>query len=163
MDKQYVVGIADMKLCRREGILITYALGSCIGICLYDPVIKLAGLIHIMLPVNQEASRGGTVNVFKYADTGIPETLRKMEAFGAVRSRIISKIAGGAKMFDIPGNGSLGNIGQRNAETVKQVLRNERIRLIKEDLGANYARTLLFNASNGEGLIRTFGRPEIRI
>lgn len=163
MDKQYVVGIADMKLCRAEGILITYALGSCIGICLYDPMIRLAGLIHIMLPINQEAARGGNVNLFKYADTGIPETIRKMEAFGGVRSRMVSKIAGGAKMFDIPGNGSLGNIGQRNAETVKQVLRNERIRLLKEDLGANYARTLAFDASTGIGTIRTFGRPEIKI
>lgn len=159
MDKQYVVGIADMKICRAPGMLITYALGSCIGICLYDPVIRLAGLIHIMLPNNQEAGNG---NVYKYADSAIPETIRKMESFGAVRGRIVAKIAGGAKMFDIPGNGSLGNIGLRNAESVKKVLREERIKLLKEDTGANYARTLLFNSSTGEGFIRTYGRPEIK-
>lgn len=160
MDKQYVVGIADMKLCRNSGVLVTYALGSCIGICLYDPMIKLAGMVHIMLPANQEGASG---NIFKYADTGIPETIRKMVAFGAMRSRIVGKIAGGAKMFDIPGNGSLGNIGQRNAEAVRLILRQEKIRLLKEDVGANYARTLFFDAATGEGRIRTFGRAEVRI
>ena len=54
-NKQYVVGIADMKMCRAPGVLVTYALGSCIGICLYDNVIKLAAMVHIMLPVAQGA------------------------------------------------------------------------------------------------------------
>lgn len=160
MDKQFVVGIADMKMCRLSGTLITYALGSCIGVCLYDPVIKLAGMVHIMLPYNQEGAKG---NIFKYADTGIVETLRKMEAFGALRTRIVAKIAGGAKMFDIPGGGSLGNIGLRNAESVRIVLKKERIRLLSEDVGSNYARTLLFDASTGEGLIRAYGKGEKRL
>lgn len=159
MDKQLVVGIADMKISRAPGVLITYALGSCIGICLYDPVIKLAGMVHIMLPVNMEATKG---NLYKYADTGIPETIRKMEAFGALKRRMTSKIAGGARMFDIPGNGALGNIGQRNAEAVKEILKRENIRLLKEDTGSNYARTLLFNSATGEGIIRSYGKGELR-
>lgn len=159
-DKQLTVGIADMKICRSPGILITYALGSCIGVCLYDPVIKLGGMVHIMLPINME---GGGGNVFKYADTGIAETLRKMEAFGAVRSRIVGKIAGGAKMFDIQGGGSIGNIGLRNIESVKLTLTKERIRLLREDVGANYARTLLFDSATGKGVIRSYGRNEVII
>lgn len=149
-----------MKICRLNGVLITYALGSCIGICLYDPVVKLAGMVHIMLPKNQEGTGG---NIFKYADSGIPETIRKMEAFGGMRRRIVSKIAGGAKMFDIPGGGTLGNIGQRNAEEVRIVLREEKIRLLKEDVGSNYARTLLFDCATGEGLIRAYGRGETKL
>lgn len=153
-----VVGIADMKMARNEGVLVTYALGSCIGICLYDPVVKLAAMIHIMLPVKLENSND---NVFKFADTGIPETVRKMEIFGAVRSRIVAKIAGGARMFDIPGNGSLGNIGMRNIESVKQTLRAQGIRILKEDVGANYARTLYFDCKTGNGVIKSYGRSEI--
>ncbi|MDO5062402.1 MAG: chemotaxis protein CheD [Peptostreptococcaceae bacterium] len=158
MTRQYIVGIADMKQARATGTIITYALGSCIGICLYDPMIKLGAMVHIMLP---EAPKNKVDNLFKYADTGIRETLRKMEAFGAVRARMVAKIAGGAKMFDIPDSSSLGNIGERNALAVKQVLMTERIRLIKEDLGANYARTMAFDVETGMAKIKVFGREEI--
>lgn len=158
MNNKLSVGIADMKLARNEGILITYALGSCIGICLYDPVIRLAALIHIMLPLNMETGRK---NPMKYADTGIRETLRQMESRGALRSRITAKIAGGAKMFDIAGGGSLGSIGANNIESVRLVLKRENIRLLREDVGGSHARTLLFDASNGQGLIRSYGRPEV--
>lgn len=158
MSKQYIVGIADMKQARATGTIITYALGSCIGICLYDSMIKLGAMVHIMLP---EAPKGNVDNLFKYADTGIRETLRKMEAFGAVRGRIVAKIAGGAKMFDIPDTSALGNIGDRNANSVKQILMAERIRLLKEDLGANYARTMSFDVETGMAKIKVFGREEI--
>ena len=157
MRDKAVVGIADMKMLRGEGELITYALGSCIGICLYDPVIKLAALVHIMLPINMETGRK---NPMKYADTGIRETLRQMEGKGARRGRIVVKIAGGAKMFDVPGGGSLGNIGQRNIESVHLNLKKEGIRLLKEDVGGTAARTLWFDAATGIGYIRSYGKPE---
>ena len=67
------IGIADMKMAKGQGMLVTYALGSCIGICLHDPVLKLGALVHIMLPVNMETGRK---NPMKYADTGIRETLK---------------------------------------------------------------------------------------
>lgn len=158
MTKQYIVGIADMKQARASGTIITYALGSCIGVCIYDPMIKLGAMVHIMLP---QATPNRVDNVFKYADTGIRETIRKMEAFGAVRGRLVAKIAGGAKMFDIPDSSSLGNIGERNAISVKQVLAAERVRLLKEDLGANYARTMSFDVETGLAKIKVFGRDEI--
>ncbi len=141
-------------------MLVTYALGSCIGICLYDATIKLGALVHIMLPLNMEAGRK---NPLKYADTGIRETLRQMEAKGARRIRITAKIAGGAKMFDVGGNTSLGNIGQRNIESVRMILKNERVRILKEDVGGTVARTLLFDVSNGMGCIRSYGKPELII
>ena len=108
MQKELKVGIGDMKLSRGEGRIITYALGSCIGISFYDPAIRLGALLHIMLPARFNAS---DPNVFKYADSGIHETVRKMSAFGMVKSRTVVKIAGGAKMFEISGNSDFGNIG----------------------------------------------------
>ena len=157
MNNRLVVGIADMKRRQYEGELITYALGSCIGLCFYDPMIKLAALLHVMLPLNMETGRK---NPLKYADTGIRETLRQMEGKGARRGRIVVKIAGGAKMFDVPGGGSLGNIGQRNIESVHLNLKKEGIRLLKEDVGGTAARTLWFDAATGIGYIRSYGKPE---
>lgn len=157
MNEKITVGIADMKLAQGAGILITYALGSCIGLCFHDPRLRLGALLHVMLPLNMEAGRKTPL---KYADTGIRETLRQMEAKGASRSRITVKIAGGAKMFEVNG-GNLGNIGQRNIESVHTILRQEGIRLLAEDVGGKVARTLLFDVASGQGCIRSYGRPEV--
>ena len=159
MDDKLIVGIADMKLAKGQGMLITYALGSCIGICLHDPVLKLGALVHIMLPVNMEAGRKTPL---KYADTGLRETLKQLEAMGANRSRLTAKIAGGAKMFET-GSASLGNIGQRNIESVHLNLKKEGIRLLKEDVGGSVARTLLFDVNSGLGCVRSYGRQELII
>lgn len=157
MQKQISVGIADMKLTRQEGILITYALGSCIGISFYDPMIKLGALLHIMLPEKTNAS---DANILKYADTGIKETLRKMSAFGGAKSRMVCKIAGGAKMFEMKGPGGLGNIGERNIAKVKSILKSEGLRIMGEDTGATYARTMLLDVATGIVTIRTVGKQE---
>jgi len=145
-----------MKMAKDRGTLVTYALGSCIGICLYDQRIKLAALIHIMLPLNMEPGRKNTM---KYADTGIRETLKMMESKGALRSRITAKIAGGAKMFEVSG-GSLGNIGQRNIDSVHMHLKREGIQLLKEDVGGSVARTLFFDPATGMACVRCYGQPE---
>lgn len=159
METKITIGIADMKMAKDSGVLITYALGSCIGICLHDPKIRLGAMVHIMLPINMEEGRKNTM---KYADTGIRETLRQMEAKGASRARITAKIAGGAKMFET-GGGTLGNIGQRNIESVHLNLKREGIRLLKEDVGGTVARTLLFDVASGTGCVRSYGRPELII
>ena len=157
MNDKITVGIADMKIAQGSGILITYALGSCIGLCFHDPRLKLGALLHIMLPLNMETGRK---NPMKYADTGIRETLRQLEAKGASRKRITVKIAGGAKMFEVNG-GNLGNIGQRNIESVHLILRKEGIRLMAEDVGGTVARTLLFDVVSGQGCIRSYGRQDV--
>ncbi|MET0017020.1 chemotaxis protein CheD [Oscillibacter sp.] len=158
MNDKLIVGIADMKMAGDGEKLITYALGSCIGICLYEPQRKLAALIHIMLPLNMETGRK---NAYKYADTGIRTTLREMEMKGACRAAITAKIAGGARMFEVSG-GSLGNIGQRNSESVHQILRMEKIRLLWEDVGGTIARTMEFDSATGNGTIRSYGHPEVK-
>lgn len=161
MKKPYIVGIADMKLCRAPGMLVTYALGSCVGVCLYDNVIKTAAMVHIMLPTAPQ--NAAVENVYKFADTGIREAVRKMVAFGAVKSRMVCKIAGGAKMFETFNNPEWGNIGARNVKSVKEVLRQERIRLVSEDTGSDYARTLFFDSATGTGTIKAFGKPEQKL
>lgn len=157
MQKNISVGIADMNLTRQQGTLITYALGSCIGISFYDPMIKLGALLHIMLP---EKTNTSDSNILKYADTGIRETIRKMLMFGGSKNRIVCKIAGGAKMFEMGGSSGLGNIGERNIMKVKQVLKAEGLRITGEDTGANYARTMLLDVATGQVTIRTASRQE---
>lgn len=158
MNQKLTVGIADMKIGKGNDLLVTYALGSCIGLCFYDPKLKLGALLHVMLPLNMEAGRK---NPLKYADTGIRETLRQMESKGASRARITAKIAGGAKMFEVSGSNGLGNIGQRNIESVKATLRRENIRLLAEHTGGTVARTLLFDVVTGQGCIRSYGHGDI--
>ena len=157
MSGPLVVGISDVKLSKAPGVIITYALGSCIGVCFYDPAVRLGALLHIMLP----DAPAKIDNIFKYADTGIPETLRKMESLGANRSRITAKIAGGAQMFQVPGDNTLGNIGKRNADSVKMTLLKNRIRLLASDVGGSMARTVEFDTSSGIAKVRTYGRSDL--
>ena len=156
METKLTIGIADMKFAQNSGTLITYALGSCIGICLYDPVIKLGGLLHIMLPLNMETGRK---NPLKYADTGMAEMIRQMEAKGANRARIVAKIAGGAKMFEV--TGALGNIGQRNIDSVRIQMKKLGLRIANEDVGGTVARTMSMDVETGTISVRSYGRPEL--
>lgn len=156
MIREIKIGIGDMNVLRQEGTLITYALGSCVGITLYDPMIKLGGLLHIMLP---QAGNQRDKTPFKFADTGIREMLRKMAVFGGMKNRYICKIAGGAQMFQM--TGPIGNIGERNVLAVREILRQENIRISGEDVGKNYARTMLIDVATGQVKIRTMGHREV--
>lgn len=147
-----------MKMAQGNGVLVTYALGSCIGLCFHDPRLRLGALLHIMLPINMETGRS---HPLKYADTGIRETLKQMEAKGASRSRITVKIAGGAKMFEVTGGNGLGNIGQRNIESVNTILKRENIRLLGQEVGGKVARTLFFDVSTGQSCVRSYGQKDI--
>ena len=148
-----------MKVAKTEQGLITYALGSCIGICLYDSAARIAGMVHIMLP--QPSSTGKIDNIAKYATTGVPELIKKMTAAGASKVRLTAKIAGGAKMFAMNGGSSaIGEIGQRNAEMVRQILKQENIRLVGEDCGLDYARTMTFYRADGGAHIKSYGHGE---
>lgn len=155
-----VVKIADMQIAQHGEELITYALGSCLGICLQDKITKLSALIHIMLPINMEAGRKNTM---KYADTGIRETIKQMEARGSRRGNIVAKVAGGAKMFDTAPGSSLGNIGKRNIDSVHMILRSEQIRLVAEDVGGSVARTISFDPGTGMVTVKSYGKPDYKI
>ena len=143
------VGISDLNVARSPDILMTYALGSCVGICLYDKTKKMAGLSHIMLPAS--TATHGAVQPYRFADTAIPILVQKVVALGANKRFLTAKIAGGARMFATGGASgtSLSNIGQRNIIAVKEALAKLAIPIIAEDTGKDYGRTLYFNAENG--------------
>lgn len=151
------VGIADMKICKAPDTIITYALGSCVGIILYDPAVKTAALIHIMLP---DAMSNPPDNIYKYASTAIGETLKKLDAMGASRLRLTAKIAGGAKMFNITGNSILGTIGERNVERVIEMLQKNHIPIRGNDTGGTIARTLTFDPETGNAVLRIAGQGQ---
>ncbi|NMB30454.1 MAG: chemotaxis protein CheD [Clostridiales bacterium] len=152
MSKTVTVGISDLSIVRSPDILVTYALGSCVGICLYDKVIKVAGLAHIMLP-SSLASSEDTLNRMKYADTAIVDMVKRMSIFGARQDRITAKIAGGAQMF--AANSAIYNIGERNTKAVVEILQGLAIPIIASDTGKNYGRTVYFNADTGEVQVKS--------
>ena len=142
------VGISDLNVARGTDELITYALGSCVGICIYDPMTKIGGLSHIMLP-SSTLNRDGAQTPMRFADTAVVMLVKKLEQMGASRRRMKAKIAGGAQMFATISNSSLANIGQRNVIAVKQALQKEGIPIVAEDTGKDYGRTLLFSPEDG--------------
>ena len=142
------IGISDMSVVKGTDSIITYALGSCVGVALYDGVKKIAGLAHIMMPASADV-RGVSVNVMKYVDTAVPELLNRMLRLGAAQPNITAKVAGGAQMFQIEGASSQFNIGERNIKAAKEILRQLGIRVAAHDVGANYGRTVELFAENG--------------
>ena len=151
------VGMADLNICKSPDIITTIGLGSCIGLTFYDPVSKIGGLVHYMLPDSKQMRNNS--NIAKFADTGIDELLRQVVRAGANRSRLVAKIAGGAKMFQVSGVSNVGNIGERNALAAKAKLRELKIRLVAEDTGLNYGRTVELHCETGEFYIKAIGKP----
>ena len=151
------VGMADLKTGKAPDILTTLGLGSCIGIALWDPTTKIGGLAHVMLPDSTKIRNNS--NIAKFADTGITELVRQMEASGVPRKRMVAKIAGGARMFEVSGSTSVGNIGEKNAVASKQKLKELGIPILAEDTGLNYGRTVELNCANGDYVIKAVGKP----
>ena len=152
------VGMADLNIAKSPDSLTTLGLGSCIGITLYDLVAKIGGLVHYMLPDSTKLKNNS--NIAKFGDTGIRELYKKMIEKGASPTRMVAKIAGGAKMFEVSGLSSVGNVGERNAEEAKIILKELKVRLVAEDTGLNYGRTVVLNCENGEYLIKSVGKPQ---
>ncbi|MDE7294843.1 MAG: chemotaxis protein CheD [Oscillospiraceae bacterium] len=154
------VGIADLNVARNSDTVCTYALGSCVGICLYDKDLKIAGLAHIMLPWSKDANIPND-NMRRYADTGITELIQKMIACGARKPVLTAKIAGGAQMFAT--NSAVFNIGDRNVDAVKKVLASYNIPIIAEQTGSNFGRTVFFHADTGIMEIRAATKPTVML
>ena len=151
--------MADLKVCRAPDVLTTIGLGSCIGIALYDPVTKISGLAHIMLPDSTQIRNNA--NIAKFADTGIQKLYDDMIKEGANKSRIVAKIAGGAKMFELSNSSAQSiNIGEKNAIASRETLKALGIRLVAEDTGLNFGRTVELYSETGDYLIKAVGKPE---
>lgn len=151
-----VVKIADYRIASGSSILTTYGLGSCLAVVLYDPEIKTGGMGHIMLPNGNSVREPG--NPKKFADLCIRDMLRELEDNGCKTDRMVAKIAGGAKMFELQYKEKLG-IGERNRDAVLAELANRRIPLMAEDTGGNYGRTVEFYTENGHMLIKSLRHP----
>lgn len=152
------VGMADLKTCKSPDGITTLGLGSCVGIALRDPVTKVGGLAHVMLPDSTAIKQNS--NIHKFADTGITELVRLMELEGAKKSRMVAKIAGGAQMFAFQNKSDLVRVGDRNVEASKKKLKELGIPLLSEDTGDSYGRTVIFYPETGDFVIRAVGRDE---
>lgn len=156
--EKVVVKMADHAIGDKNVLLATLGLGSCIGIALYDKFAKVGGLVHIMLPKNP-----GGKNVVKYADTGIPYLIEEVVNLGASQRRLSAKIVGGAGMFKSESGDSVMQIGKRNITAVKEILKDENIKLIGSDVGKDYGRSMYFYLDDGRVEIKSFNRDLIVI
>jgi len=156
MSTMIKVGMADLKVTTFPNSLTTLGLGSCVGICLYDPTCKVAGMAHIMLPSSKAIRRNE--NTAKFADTAITELILKMEKEGARRIRFYAKIAGGAQMFSFSSQNESMKIGERNAEAVRSILGELKIPIKVDETGGNFGRTIEFYSDNGKLIIKTAGQ-----
>ncbi len=156
MSEMIKVGMADLKLCKSPDGITTLGLGSCVGIALRDPVNKIGGLAHIMLPDSTKIQNNSSIP--KFADTGIQDLVNQMVRAGAVQSRIVAKIAGGAQMFSFQNKTELIAIGERNVEATKKKLQELRIRILAQDTGESYGRTVEFFPETGDFIIKAVGK-----
>jgi len=151
-----IVGMADLATAKAPGVLKTLGLGSCVGIALYDPHKKIAGLAHIMLPDSSAISNNE--NHAKFADTGIVKLVKDMEKLGAKKVSIYAKIAGGAQMFAFNASSDSLRVGDRNVEATKRKLQELGIRIVAEETGADFGRTVELYAEDGRFLIKAVGQ-----
>lgn len=149
------VGMADLNVTKKGGLLRTTGLGSCVGLTLFDPVAKVAGMAHVMLPSSLIA-KDPSLNKAKYADTAIPELLLRLKALGGLVVRLEAKLAGGAQMFSFSTPGAdMMRVGPRNIEACKEALQRYNIPIRAEDTGGNYGRTIEIESETGKLFIRS--------
>ena len=155
MGKMIKIGMADLAVCLPPDNITTLGLGSCIGCVLYDPVSKISGMVHIMLPDSTKIRNNE--NIAKFADTGVQALYDKVIAAGANKSRLIAKIAGGAQMFAFKTDNEMLKVGERNAEGVIKKLNDLKIPLKAQDTGGHLGRTIEFYPETGDLLIKSVG------
>lgn len=146
------VGVSDMKVSNApEDIIQTHSLGSCIGVTIYDPAVKVAGLLHFQLPQSTDHPNKEK-SPLMFADTGIPELFRAAYKLGAVKKRMIVKVAGGSKIMD---NTSFFNIGHRNYIIMKKIFWRNGVLIEAEDIGGDSWRNMKVIVDTGQVVIKT--------
>lgn len=153
--KALVVGVADMVASNDSSAeIVTYSLGSCLGVTVYDPVKKIGGLLHLMLPDSKIDVQKAANSPFMFVDTGVPRLFHAAYNLGADRSRLILKVAGGAQLLDEQG---VFNIGERNFLALTAILARNGINIHSRDVGGMASRTLRFDLTNGNVSIKSPG------
>jgi chemotaxis protein CheD len=156
-----IVGVADMKVSNDPAeSVITYSLGSCIGLVVYDPAVKVGGMLHYMLPESSIDREKAVARPFMFADTGIPILFKTAYQLGAVKSRIRIYVAGGAEILDQKG---FFNIGKRNYMALKKMFFKNNVIIHKQDVGGNINRTVRLEIGTGDIYVKTSGAQEVKI
>ncbi|WP_020590099.1 chemotaxis protein CheD [Desulfobacter curvatus] len=156
-----IVGVADMKVSNNPADdVITYSLGSCIGLVIYDPVARVGGILHYMLPESVIDKEKAARKPFMFADTGIPRLFKTAYAMGAKKPRIKIFVAGGAEILDQNG---FFNIGKRNYLALKKMFFKNKVMIDKQEVGGNINRTVRIEIASGDIFLKTSGSKEVRI
>jgi chemotaxis protein CheD len=153
-----IVGVADMKVSNHsESTLITYSLGSCIGVVVYDGVARVGGLLHFMLPESHIDPEKARRNPWMFADTGIPLLFKEAYKYGAEKGRLVVKIAGGSQIMDDKG---FFNIGKRNYAAMRKIFWRNNVLITAEDVGGMINRTVRLEMATGKVWMKTSGEGE---
>ncbi len=151
-----IVGVSDMRVSNDpNSVLITYSLGSCIGISIYDPVVKVGGLLHFMLPDSRLDEGKARKNPLMFADTGVPALFRSAYELGAAKQRMRVIVVGGAQILDQKG---FFNIGKRNNMAVRKLFWKNKVMIDYEAVGGNVNRTIKLQISDGGTWLKTSGQ-----
>jgi chemotaxis protein CheD len=153
--KSLVAGVADMVISNDPSAeLVTYSLGSCLGVTVYDPAKKVGGLLHLMLPDSTIDSAKATRSPFMFVDTGVPRLFHAVVDLGAERGRLVIKVAGGAQFLD---PGRVFNIGERNYQALKELLARHGYKIHTEEVGGVISRTIRLDMTTGQVTISSPG------
>jgi chemotaxis protein CheD len=152
------VGLGEFIVSRDpQDVLVAYGLGSCVGVGMYDPVARVAGLLHAVLP--QRNSGAGLLSA-KYVDSGLAQMLQEMNAAGAGRERLIVRMAGGANMLTVSDLQKAFNIGERNITAATATFAALRLTCHAQAVGGNAGRTLRVYVVDGRMTVRVIGAKE---
>lgn len=153
--KALVVGVADMVVSNDPSAeLVTYSLGSCLGITVYDPMAKIGGLLHLMLPESKIDSVKAVSMPFMFVDTGVPRLFQAVCNLGAARHRLVIKVAGGSQLLNDKG---IFNIGERNFQALVTLLTRNSYTIQAQDVGGLSSRTLRLDLATGNVTIKPPG------
>ncbi len=156
-----IVGVSDMKVSNNpKEVVITYSLGSCIGVAVFDPVAKAGGILHYMLPESSLDENKAKNNPFMFADTGIPSLFKAVYKFGAKKQRMKVAVMGGSQVLDQKG---FFNIGKRNHTALRKMLFKNNVMIDYEDVGGNVNRTVRLEIGTGDIYNKVSGSGEIKI
>ncbi|MBM3845164.1 MAG: chemotaxis protein CheD [Verrucomicrobia bacterium] len=157
-EQKHVVSVADLAVSSNPGLqLITYSLGSCIGITIFDPVTRVGGLLHAMLPDSKIDPAKAAAQPAMFIDTGIPALFRAAYQLKAEKHRVQICLAGGAQVID---TGGFFSIGKRNYELTKQILSHHGLVVRAEQVGGVVGRTMILNLRTGEVRLRVSGENQ---
>jgi len=151
---EYVVTVGDMKLGKEGDLIITHALGSCLGLMLYDPVAKIGGLLHAMLPISRINREKASENPYMFVDTGVPLLFKSLYEMGGRKNRMILKAAGCGNPM---GDNEMFKIGHRNYNVLKKLLLKNSLLIESESVGGTMSRSVNFNLSTGSVIIKNSG------